>query len=88
MNSDDHHIAKFNDFWMFRCPHCCIYITVTKADVACGIFRCGIFKQNGNQLPPHLNKIDCDLLSFKKLIYGCAKPFKFDGITLEKCDYI
>ena len=70
------------------CPHCNQSIEILSLN--CGIFRCGVFKNNiNNQLEPHLNKIECDKLVEANLIYGCSKPFKVDlNGNVEKCDYI
>jgi len=69
---------------VLHCPHCGISIEVV--EVNCSIFRCGVYKHNFEQIPPHLPKEECDLLIDK--IYGCAKPFKYVNQRLEKCDYI
>ena len=34
------------------------------------------------------NKVECEKWLENKLVWGCAKPFKFDGKKVEKCDYI
>jgi hypothetical protein len=71
------------------CPHCNEYVIIEK--INCGIFRHGIFKNNGNQIDPHSPKDDCDKYIKNDLIYGCGKPFKitFDNtFIIEICDYI
>ena len=71
------------------CPHCSQLIEIVELN--CCIFRCGIYQENGEQLPPHLPKIECDRLAENGLIYGCGKPFL---VKLEEeyvaivCDYI
>lgn len=77
-----------DDCYYFKCPHCDMLISVKRNDIACGIFRHGSYKSNGKQLPPHLPKKDCDHLSDNNLIYGCGKPFRFDGKQVSVCDYI
>jgi len=67
-----------------ECPHCKIGIEVV--EVNCAIFRCGIYKDSFQQIPPHLPKKDCDTLGDK--IYGCGKPFKLVDGKLEPCEYI
>jgi hypothetical protein len=67
-----------------NCPHCGIGIEIEK--INCGIFRCGIYKHNGEQIPPHLPKSECDEL--KDSIWGCGKPFKYENGKLISCDYI
>lgn len=74
-----------------NCPHCTQLIVIEQ--VNCGIFRCGVEKASGNQLPPHLPKPECDRLFQEGLIYGCGKPFRVlpqpDGsLIAEVCDYI
>ena len=73
------------------CPHCNEYIIIEK--INCGIFRHGIFKNNGNQIDPHSCKADCDKYVKNDLIYGCGKPFRViineDGnFIIEICEYI
>ena len=71
------------------CPHCSQLIEIVELN--CCIFRCGMYQENGEQLPPHLPKIECDRLAENGLIYGCGKPFL---VKLEEeyvaivCDYI
>jgi hypothetical protein len=67
-----------------NCPHCDIPIMIE--EINCGIFRCGIVKETGLQLPSHLPEIEC-----KKLIpyiWGCSKPFMLVKGKLIKCEYI
>ena len=72
------------------CPHCQCYIFIEKLN--CRIFRHGVFKLSGQQIPPHLDKVECDKLISEQRIYGCGKPFKIitenDEHRAEKCDYI
>ena len=69
------------------CPHCERYIEILA--INCGIFRCGVFKDNLQQINPHLSKIECKKLCSSDTIIGCSKPFRVlvDG-TVEICDYI
>lgn len=76
-----------SDFYEINCPYCNIKIIIQKNELNCMIFRCGTLK-NGEQINPHLPKIQCDQLFNNNQIIGCAKPFKFDGQNLLKCDYI
>jgi hypothetical protein len=73
-----------------KCPHCEEYVIIEQ--INCAIFRHGIFKENFNQINPHLSKNECEQLVAKNLIYGCGKPFmikKINGIwTGIICDYI
>ena len=75
-------------FYIFNCPHCKIEIVVEKKDLNCKIFRCGIYKKTGKQIPPHSKKVLCDKLADDNLIYGCGKPFIYKETYVEICDYI
>ena len=67
-----------------NCPHC--NITIEIEQINCAIFRCGIYKHNGQQISPHLPKEQCDQLKDK--IWVCSKPFKYENGTLVICDYV
>jgi hypothetical protein len=67
-----------------ECPTCGIAIEIV--EVNCAVFRCGVYKHNGEQIDPHLPKEQCDAI--KGAIYGCASPFKLVNGKLEKCGYI
>ena len=68
-----------------RCPNCKRYIEIIQLN--CTIMRCGIFKDNYSQLPPHSTKEECDLAVKDGLIFGCGSPFEIiDGIAV-KCNY-
>jgi hypothetical protein len=75
-------------YYIFKCPHCSIYIMVEKNQLNCKIFRCGIYKKTGKQIPPHSKKEICDKLKKNNLIYGCGKPFKYVDNYIESCSYI
>ena len=62
-----------NEF-IITCPHCKEYIMIEK--INCGIFRHAIFKENGNQVDPHLPKSNCEILLKENLVIGCCKPFQ------------
>ena len=72
------------------CPHCNNYIIIEKLN--CGIFRHGIYKNNGKQIDPHASKEICDKLIKDNVIYGCGKPFQIIEIKntfeIKICDYI
>jgi len=70
------------------CPHCHLLCEIKKSDINCGIFRHAVFKQNMQFVPPHASKEECERWLENDLVFGCAKPFKFDGSKAEKCDYI
>lgn len=70
-----------------QCPHCGQFIEILQ--INCGIFRCGILKDNFQQIDPHLNKESCDKLFAEDKIFGCSKPFRIiEGGKIEICDYI
>lgn len=71
----------------FLCPHCWQPVYVTPEDVNCRIFRHGFYKHNGQQLPPHLHKQECDRLAQEGLIEGCGKPFELLPIPDQKAMY-
>ena len=76
------------DCYIFVCPHCGDYVQVAKNEVNCQIFRHGAYK-NGQQIPPHAPREECDRLFNENLIYGCGRPFTFSGgATAAICDYI
>jgi hypothetical protein len=72
------------------CPHCKEFVIIEKLN--CGIFRHGILISNGQQINPHETKELCDYLFYKKLIYGCGKPFQIikngENFQIQICDYI
>ena len=72
---------------VITCPHCKDLIIIEKLN--CGVFRHGVYKQNGKQIPQHLNKTLCDELASSNMIYGCGKPFHFDELDIVSiCEYI
>lgn len=68
------------------CPHCKEYAIIEQ--INCTIFRHAVYKNNLQPINPHAPKEECDRLLANDEIYGCAKPFKYDGKTVEICDYI
>jgi uncharacterized C2H2 Zn-finger protein len=76
------------DSYFFECPHCSMLIEIEKNMINCKIFRHGHYKNNLKQIDPHSSKEICDKLSEQDKIYGCGKPFTFDGKVVEKCGYI
>ena len=86
---------------LLPCPHCQTLVEIVS--INCAIFRCGILKQTGEQIPPHAPKAECDRLAENQLIWGCGRPFRVvqaqppsvqaqqtqeRGYTAEPCDYI
>jgi hypothetical protein len=71
---------------LINCPHCGQMIEIL--EVNCQIFRCGIMKKTFEQMNPHSSKEVCDYLKENDLIFGCGKPFQFNGTIVTICDYI
>jgi hypothetical protein len=71
---------------LVQCPHCKDFVFIEELN--CRIFRHACYK-NGEPIPPHASKEECESLLEKNLVYGCAKPFQIlmDGTVVE-CDYI
>lgn len=59
--------------FIVQCPNCNQHIEIL--EVNCQVFRCGIFKENYQQIEPHLPKEICDRLASEDKIFGCGKPF-------------
>ena len=59
--------------FIISCPHCCQDIEIL--EINCRIFRCGVYKENHQQIGQHLPKEICDKLVIDDKIYGCGKPF-------------
>ena len=74
-----------------ECPHCRCPVVIEA--INCGIFRHGVLKSTGEQIPPHASKEVCDELASRGDIYGCGKPFRvvknnLDELVCEECEYI
>lgn len=88
------HLIDEPDIYSFECPHCDCLVIVNAADINCQIFRHGVMKSTGQQIPPHSLEAECKILSDQNAVYGCCKPFKLikriDGFPshIEKCDWI
>ena len=76
---------------LVTCPHC--QGTVEILEINCAIFRHGVYKRTGRQLPPHAPKSECDAAAEQGLLDGCGKPFRIQananhGYDAVPCDYI
>ena len=69
---------------VLTCPWCDISIVIETNN--CGIYRCGVYRDNLTQVNPHLSEIECAKLG--DTIYGCGKPFQFFNKKLIKCAYV
>ena len=71
-------------------PECGIHIEILELN--CRIFRCGVLKTNGQQIPPHATETECVAYQTQGLIYGCGNPFRVEGhlgtYASVICDYI
>ncbi len=82
-----YHNAETDTFY-FSCPHCNSTCEVPRIEIRCTIFRHAVFKEGLNFVPPHASKDECERWLERGLVFGCAKPFRFNGKTVEKCGYI
>ena len=69
-----------------NCPHCDLLLEIIELN--CGIFRCGVYRSDYLQIPPHLSKEECVRLMESRLIWGCGKPFQIINHKVNVCDYI
>jgi hypothetical protein len=77
------------NYYIVDCPHCSLKILIYKNEINCKIFRHGVRKDDLDmQLYQHATKEICDQAVEKDVIYGCGRPFVFDGNYVRKCDYI
>ena len=77
-----------SETYNFQCPHCHLFCQVSQQEINCKIFRHGIYKRDFSFLDPHASKEVCDRVKSENLIWGCAKPFRFDGQTVMPCAYV
>lgn len=82
-------IVTEEKLYRFLCPNCLTtVIEVEKDQINCKIFRCGVVKATGKQIGPHTKEAECNRFREEGLVWGCARPFRFDGTTVQKCGYI
>ena len=74
--------------YYFSCPHCDAACQVSKSDIRCTIFRHAVYKKDCSFVNPHASEEECERWVASGVVYGCGKPFKFDGNTVEICGYI
>ena len=82
------HFDEKENIYYFECPHCKDVCAVHKNDIRCTIFRHAVYKKNLKFVNPHASQKECERWIKEDLIYGCTKPFKFDGKKVEICGYI
>jgi hypothetical protein len=71
-----------------QCPYSDCNIGIEIVEINCSIFRCGVYKDTGQQIEPHLPKEECDKLKKEDKIWGCGRPFKLLNSVLVICEYI
>lgn len=69
------------------CPTCQGCIIILEEEINCALFRHAIFK-NGTEVGPHTSKELMDSFIQQDLIFGCGSPFRLEGETAVKCDWI
>ena len=69
---------------IYECPWCSIKIMFSA--VNCGIARCGIYKDTGEPLPPHMTQTEAEQLG--DTIWGCSNPFQIVKGELVRCAWI
>jgi hypothetical protein len=75
-----------NIMWIVKCPHCDEYIEIL--ELGCRIFRHAYYIDFRGQVNQHASKEELEKLLNSNDIFGCGKPFTFDGINVGVCDYI
>lgn len=78
------------------CAHCGGNIVVASADIACKIFRHATYRADGQPIPAHATKNECDKLVAAGLIWGCGGPLRLTDSTIGDntsylfipCDYL
>lgn len=79
---------KENDIFYFECPHCSMLCEVPRSEIRCTIFRHAVYKNNMKFVNPHASLKECEMWLKKNEVWGCTKPFKFDGKKVVICGYI
>ena len=74
--------------YTFPCPHCKVMCMVAESDIRCEIFRHANFKKGMRLVPPHASKAECMSWVENGKVWGCGKPFRFNGKQVEICGYI
>tara|TARA_Y100000816_G_C26031728_1_gene540106 strand:- start:633 stop:923 length:291 start_codon:yes stop_codon:yes gene_type:complete len=74
--------------YIIECPHCDELCAVHKNDIRCTVFRHAVYKKDFSFVYPHATKEQCDSWVYNDEVYGCGKPFIFDGKSINKCGYI
>ena len=73
--------------YTLQCPHCGISISIPVDGVACGIFRCAVFKATNIHMNPHAGRKECVNAISSGKSRGCGGAFAFNGRVVKKCKY-
>jgi hypothetical protein len=65
---------------IYECPQCGISIEITA--VNCNKFVCGIYRDNGLQINPHLSEKECEKIVDE--IWGCGSALTLHNGKLIK----
>ena len=79
---------KEEDTYYFECPHCKQICQVPRNEIRCTIFRHAMYKHNMSNINPHASQRECEKMLWNDEVYGCAKPFRFDGEQVSICGFI
>jgi hypothetical protein len=74
--------------YYFECPHCMGMCQVPRELVRCRIFRHAVSRVTLQYMDPHATEEACAGWVERGEIYGCGRPFTFDGRTARTCGYI
>lgn len=71
------------------CPHCGGGVEVIRSEINCKIHRHLVMKDTGKQGNPHASQVVCEALVKANKVYGCGKPFWYDGLSpASVCEWI
>jgi len=76
-----------NEDFIINCPHCNDLILINSNAIKCKKFLHAIYKKTQTNVNPHSIKEKCEQLIKDDLIYGCGKPFYYDGNLLKIIKY-
>lgn len=67
------------------CPVCFQFVVIEQ--INCNIFRCGVFKDTFEYIPPHTSKEQIELWKKAGRIWGCGTAMELVNNELAVCDY-
>ena len=59
-----------------ECPHCGGCVEIARGEINCGVFRHGVRRSSGAQLPPHAGRDECESAVASGDVLGCGRPFR------------